>query len=354
MIAPLGAMLTMIPPPRGPESSAIAVVSPDEIVAPTRPPRLGPRDVAVVINTTDPLSVAIGNYYVRARRIPANNVARVKFAFQRADVPEAEFVALKAAVERQIGPRIQAYALTWVRPYRVGCVSITYAFAVGDGEKFCSKGCSTTPLSPYFNTFTSRPFEDLHVRPTMSIAAVDFEHARALIDRGVSADGTTPLGTAYLLLTRDQARNVRSAEYPQVPLVTAGTPVHTEVVPDTSVGKHTDILFYFIGAASVPDLAGNRFLPGAMADHLTSFGGMLTDSPQMSSLRWLEAGATGSYGTVVEPCNFLGKFPNIAVAMSHYLTGETLLEAYWKSVAMPAQGLFIGEPLAAPFKPRAP
>jgi hypothetical protein len=40
--------------------------------------------------------------------------------------------------------------------------------------------------------------------------------------------------------------------------------------------------------------------------------------------------------------------------MRHYLSGDTLVEAYWKSVLMPSQGLFIGEPLAAPFAPRAP
>jgi hypothetical protein len=67
-------------------------------------------------------------------------------------------------------------------------------------------------------------------------------------------------------------------------------------------------------------------------------------------LRWLEAGATGSYGAVVEPCNFIAKFPNPAVAIYHYLRGNTLIEAYWKSVAMPGQGVFIGEPLAQPFR----
>ena len=34
---------------------------------------------------------------------------------------------------------------------------------------------------------------------------------------------------------------------------------------------------------------------------------------------------------------------------ARYMRGETLIEAYWKSVAWPGQGLFIGEPLAAPF-----
>jgi hypothetical protein len=62
------------------------------------------------------------------------------------------------------------------------------------------------------------------------------------------------------------------------------------------------------------------------------------------------AGATGSYGTVTEPCNFPGKFPNPAIVMQSYLGGSTLIEAYWKSVSMPGQGIFIGEPLAAPFK----
>jgi hypothetical protein len=70
----------------------------------------------------------------------------------------------------------------------------------------------------------------------------------------------------------------------------------------------------------------------------------------MSILRWLEAGATGSYGAVVEPCNFPGKFPSPGVAIRHYLRGESLIEAYWKSVAMPGQGIFVGEPLAAPYR----
>ncbi|CAN5259837.1 hypothetical protein BH24PSE2_BH24PSE2_18970 [soil metagenome] len=108
-------------------------------------------------------------------------------------------------------------------------------------------------------------------------------------------------------------------------------------------------MFYFIGAMQVGRLDSLEFLPGAATDHLTSAGGRLDGEKQMSALRWLEAGATASYGTVAEPCNFPGKFPNPAVLIRHYLSGETLLEAYWQSVAMPGQGVFIGEPLARPF-----
>ncbi len=108
-------------------------------------------------------------------------------------------------------------------------------------------------------------------------------------------------------------------------------------------------MFYFTGLKKVRDLATNQFLPGAIADHLTSSGGELTGSSQMSSLRWLQAGAAGSYGAVVEPCAFVQKFPRPDIVINRYLNGETLIESYWKSVQMPGQGVFIGEPLATPF-----
>ena len=72
----------------------------------------------------------------------------------------------------------------------------------------------------------------------------------------------------------------------------------------------------------------------------------------MSSLRWLEAGATASYGTVVEPCNYMQKFPFPGIAMFHYALGASAIEAYWKSVVWPGEGVFVGEPLAQPFAPQ--
>jgi uncharacterized protein (TIGR03790 family) len=311
---------------------------------------LGPADLGVVINVADPLNVAIGNYYIARRHIPPANVARVRFPYARDGLTAEEFAVVKASVDARLGQRVQASALTWARPYRVDCMSITSAFAFGFDRRFCASGCVGTQPNPYFNAWTARPYDDFHMRPAMSLAARDFADARALIDRGVGADGTAPTGTAYLLSTDDARRNVRVTQYP----LAAGVAHYLSVRIDTSVSAplpgRADVLFYFIGAADVPALSSNQFLPGAVADYLTSFGGMLTDSSQMSSLRWLEAGATGSYGTVVEPCNLPPKFPNVAILMAHYLRGETLIEAYWKSVAMPGQGVFIGDPLAAPFR----
>ena len=69
----------------------------------------------------------------------------------------------------------------------------------------------------------------------------------------------------------------------------------------------------------------------------------------MPATDWLAAGATASYGTVEEPCNFVEKFSRASVLIEHYLRGASLIEAYWKSVAWPGQGLFVGEPLARPW-----
>ena len=51
----------------------------------------------------------------------------------------------------------------------------------------------------------------------------------------------------------------------------------------------------------------------------------------------------------MEPCNFPQKFPNPKIAIKRYTQGESVIEAYWKSVAWPGEGLFVGEPLSTPF-----
>jgi hypothetical protein len=65
-----------------------------------------------------------------------------------------------------------------------------------------------------------------------------------------------------------------------------------EIVDTPGLNDRDYVLFHFFGARTVPDLETNHLVPGAVADHLTSTGGNLLGFSQMSSLRWLEAGAT--------------------------------------------------------------
>jgi uncharacterized protein (TIGR03790 family) len=308
--------------------------------------------LAVVVNESDHDSVEVAAYYQMLRKIPERNVIRVRIAPGRDTLTAAEFAQLYAEVHRKTPLHVQGYALAWTQPYRIDCMSITTAFAMGVFDPgFCTRDCAPTRSSAYFNSDTRIPMDRFGIRPTMLIAASSVQQAKSLIDRGISADRSFTQGTAYLLRTDDSRRNVRSELYEQTKnLIRA--PLQASVVVANGLRDRNDVMFYFIGARSVAAITSNTFLPGAIADHLTSTGGDILHTRQMSSLRWIDAGATGSYGSVTEPCAMLEKFPNPAVAIKYYQQGETLLEAYWKSVAMPGQGLFIGEPLARPFAAR--
>jgi len=310
----------------------------------------GPQQLGVVVNDADPSSRRIAEYYVNRRGIPAANVIHVSFEPGDKVMRPEDFQALRKVVEGLTPAAVQAYALTWTVPYRVGCMSITTAFAAGFDADFCALGCKPTRQSPYFSSSSRRPYDDFGWRPAIMLAGMQVSDVEALIDRGIAADASKPAGTAYLLSTSDRQRNTRARFYPGIKLLQSDR-FRIEIINGNELRRRDDVMFYFTGLTRVAGIDTNRFLPGAIADHLTSAGGQLTDSRQMSSLRWLEAGATGSYGTVAEPCNFVEKFPRPNLVIDTYLNGETLIESYWKSVAWPGQGVFIGEPLATPFPP---
>lgn len=306
--------------------------------------------LAVIVNDKDAKSIAIAEYYRTKRSIPQENMLHVSFKPDAPVMSVGEFASVKDKVDALAPDGIQAYALTWAAPYRVDCMSITSAFAFGFDRGYCAQGCKATKASPYFNSPSVLPFHDHKIRPTISIAGSSVTEAKKLIDRGIIADGARPRGTAYLVTTPDRTRSVRSVYFPLASkAVSPFSGISVVQISAPYIENRNDIMFYFTGATRVPKIGTNAFLPGAIADHLTSTGGQLTNSSQMSALRWLDAGATGSYGTVVEPCNIPAKFPNPALVIGFYSRGATLVEAYWKSVAMPGQGIFIGEPLARPY-----
>lgn len=313
---------------------------------------LSAENLAVIVNDADPLSRRVADYYKKRRSIPAANIIHVNFPPGRSTMSRAEFQRIKSLVDRDTPARVQAYALAWTTPYRVDCMAITTAFAAGFDEAYCSKPCGPTKPNPYFNSSSRRPYDDYGMRPTMALAGKNIQEARRLIDRGVASDATFPQAKGYLVSTSDNSRNVRAATYADIIRHYWQSPLDLRLVESDFVRNKKNVLFYFTGVKQVKALDTIRFIPGAIADHLTSAGGSLMDSgDQMSSLRWLEAGATGSYGAVVEPCNYPAKFPHPGIVIDRYLRGETLIESYWKSVAWAGEGVFIGEPLAAPFAP---
>lgn len=302
----------------------------------------------MVINDDDAHSVEIGEYYRNARNIPVKNVVHVRIPNSPHNIPVAVFNLLKQQIEAHLDKNIQAIIMVWTAPYAVECNSITSAMTLGFDATQCRKTCAPGKPSPYFNSNSARPYTDFGIRISMLLPTDSVAQAKSLIGRGKLSGFSVPPASAYFLVTSDASRNTRAPYFPK----SGSLPqfkLNIKTIKANSIEGENDIMFYLTGLSVVPGLDTLHFLPGALADHLTSSGGDLLGQGQMSSLRWLEAGATASYGTVSEPCNYPQKFPNAMVLLKHYLSGESAIEAYWKSVAWPSQGVFIGEPLASPY-----
>ncbi len=329
---------------------------------------LGPADLAVIVAEGDPLSEAVGAAYVAARGVPAANLVRVRVNTASATISAADFALLRANIDAQLAaaaPAVQASLLTWAAPSRVvgSCsMGITSAMTLGHDSRYCNPApattaCAPTAASPLYDSEARRPQAELQLRPSMLLGATTLAAAQALIARGLAADATRPAGDGWLVRTTDADRNVRWTDFAPLPGAWAGA-LNLAYV-DNSAGApaanaladKNNVLFYLTGLASVANLGTLQFRPGALADTLTSTGGLLPGGGgQMPVTAWLEAGATASYGTVEEPCNFPQKFSRASVLVDHYWRGATAIEAYWKAVQWPGQGLFVGEPLAQPFR----
>jgi uncharacterized protein (TIGR03790 family) len=317
-----------------------------------RPTQLLPKNVAVVYNMDDANSTEVAKYYIQARQIPESNLISVTLPKNTSGslTPE-DFKVLKENIEGHLNDEIQVIVLTWTRPFAVNCNSITSALTLGYDAKQCENTCSTGKRSPYFNSPSLHPYQSDKIRLSMLIPTDSISAAKALIDRGVLSSFAITEGTGYFLKTQDADRSKpRELFFPKDLSTIKSRKLFLRTLNAEDIQHKKDVMFYFTGQVTVSHLETLNFLPGAIADHLTSTGGNFNpDNGQMHSTKWIEAGATGSYGTVSEPCNFWQKFPNPQVLLGHYLAGETLIESYWKSVAWPAQGVFIGEPLATPY-----
>ena len=182
------------------------------------------------------------------------------------------------------------------------------------------------------------------------ITSSNLAQAQAIIDHGVASDGVFPTQTVWLAKTTDLARNVRYWEFDNA-IFDARVAGDFSILRTNSNSPQglTNPLGYQTGLA-VFNILSNVLVPGAIADSLTSYAGLIFGGSggQTTLLAFINAGACGSYGTVTEPCNYPQKFPAPQDYFYQY-RGFSLAECYYMSLANPYQGLIVGEPLAAPF-----
>jgi hypothetical protein len=174
------------------------------------------------------------------------------------------------------------------------------------------------------------------------------------LQRSAKADGTIPKGAIYYVRNPQDTR--RSA--PRHDLFTDAVKklrtvgVDAEIVNGEVPVNRRDVQGVMLGTARFDwRQSGSTLLPGAIADHFTSFGGVMRKGgrgKQTQLSEFLRHGAAGASGTVIEPLAILDKFPHPLVHY-YYASGCSLAEAFYQSVGWPYQLLIVGDPLCRPW-----
>lgn len=345
---------------------------------------VGPHEILLLINSASSDSALVGESYAKLRSVPDSNIVRLE-APDGATTPEIsneQFMkrimepAQASAEERRIADHILAWVLAPGFPTRIAAkppVSITGAVfmrgmlpdpAVVDKGTYASP-LFAGPVRPNARQFGPQTL-DAHAEwlrsemplpcmmlgvggPLGNTAAEILRCLRA----GVESDATRPKARV-VFQTSDDIRS-RCREWQFAPVaeelssMDAGLrAVVTNGFPDGAA----DLLGFMAGAATIAPEGRLTFVPGAMAEHLTSLAADFTGPGQTKISAWIRAGATATAGAVAEPYSAWQKFP-AARFYVHYASGCAMIEALYQSVRCPLQILPVGDPLASPYRTAA-
>lgn len=328
-------------------------------------------NVVVVVNQNSTNSLQLANDYCEKRGVPPQNVFRISgwtngvTAWARSDFEDYLRNPLLAMLGSSgLTNQIDYVLLSMDIPYRVqeGDSATSTTSALFYGFKTNTTPPPQTPVScslPDYSSnsfaFSEMPFDqakpntaDTNGFLTFMLTDDSLAGAEMVLARGLAADSSFPTQAVYLEKTSDAARNVRFFSFDNAVF-------DSRVHGDASLVRIASDSTSFSGIRGLQtgfatlSLAGGTFQPGGFGDSLTSYAGAIFDNlGQTPLLAFLNAGAVGSYGTVVEPCNYLQKFPDPLVYV-YQRRGFNLAEAYYQSLLNPFEGLLVGEPLCAPF-----
>jgi uncharacterized protein (TIGR03790 family) len=316
----------------------------------------------VIVNQMSSNSCELGNYYCERRQVPPQNVLPIAWpggnvSWTNGDFQTSLLTPLLAMLSaRRLTNQIDYVVLSMDIPFQtlngstVNSTTSTLFYGLkndtGSGSQGVANSYAASEQVFRQASPASAPGYSFLTCMITSDTLADAEH---LVDQGVAGDGTFPPKPVVLAKSSDTLRNVRYQEFDNAIFNTRirGLCSLVRTNSDSPLGQ-TNLLGYETGVASF-SISPGTFVPGAIADSMTSFGGIIFGpNGQTSLLAFINAGAAGSYGTVVEPNSNAQKFPNSQVYF-YQSRGFSLAESYYQSLGLPYEGLIVCEPLAAPF-----
>jgi len=319
-------------------------------------------NTVVVVNVESTNSLELGNYFCERRQVPPENVLRIDWPSPPTSWTSGQFQTnlllplLAMLADRQLTNQIDYVVLSMDIPFQTvfGSTYDSTTAVLFYGLKPDPVTGAQSVLSSYaqsesiFDQAKPATATGYSFLATM-LTAGSLAQAKQLVDQGLASDSTFPHQLIVLAKTSDPLRNIRWPRFDNAIFNARvlGNCLLTRTNSDSPWGQ-TNVLGYETGLADF-SVMPHAFVPGAMADSLTSYGGLIIGSSgQTSLLAFINAGAAGSYGTVSEPLADPSKFPD-PIAYFYQARGFSLAECYYQSIYCPFLGLVVAEPLAAPY-----
>lgn len=341
-----------------------------------------PSESLFIVNGASPEALRVANHFIALRQIPDDRILvlsppewfyrenqSTRWRVNRVAVDEHLLHPVLEKIDRlnDPGPTALIFSPDWpihTRHEGGTPVSVT-AYIASRGklpnEDHIQNGQARSPwfVPPEERTqgralprYPIPAFREAALLPSMMVGVfyppLNAERIIEALTRSQSADFTSPRGTVAFITNNDVRTRARIHQFEPAKerLEARNIPVHL-AERDTPLPEQ--ILGVLEGAATVPvSQYRGRLVPGAFAEHLTSFAGTLHNAQQTKMTEWIAAGAAGTVGTVDEPLSIWTKFP-IAEIFERYALGNTLLEALMQSHGHPWQSLAIGDPFCRPW-----
>ncbi|MFA4943734.1 MAG: TIGR03790 family protein [Lentisphaeria bacterium] len=308
--------------------------------------------VLVVANSGSAASLELASAYRRAHGLPPLNLVLVSPP-DPINIAPAEFTQKLLTPVRQrlalLGERNVDYiVLCRDVPYRTAGRSVAAALMFDGLENLAAGQGYHGQAFPFDATL---PLHHRRLRPTTMVAGANVQEGLALIRRAQVTYADLRTAGRFYLCAGEGPRGIRNPMIPGAVAALARSGARGEQVATASLQGREDILGQFTGHTWI-ELEGNRYLPGAILDNLTSFGGCLLDPRgQADLLTFVRHGVGGAYGTVEEPTNNPTRWADYSLPL-RYAAGFNLMDAYLATVLDWQFGLVVGDPLMAPFAPR--
>lgn len=319
-------------------------------------------NTVVVANQNSSNSCELANDYCQERQIPPQNVLYINWPGGNTLWTSNDFQTnlvmpiLNMLSTRQLTNQIQYVVLSMDIPFQTSFGStinsttsaLFYGLRLGNGSDPLGVTNSYAASEAAFSQAAPIGSPGYSFLTTM-ITGNSLAQAEQLATQGVASDGTFSQQPAILAKSSDPSRNIRYPYFDNAIFninilgVSSVLRTNTDSVwwPGPCLGYETGLAQF-----TVPQ---GLFLPGAIADSMTSYGGIIFGAnSQTNLLTFINAGAAGSYGTVAEPGDDVQKFPNPLVYF-YQARGFSLAESYYQSINVPYLGLMVAEPLASPF-----